>query len=70
MSEKTINFDNKKINKSKFYKAKILFKIYDINIDKILVSKKNFMEKRVHLMELDSIIFFIMKIMIISVLYA
>ena len=40
MGEKTINFDNKKIIKCKFYKTKRLFKIDDINIDKILVSKK------------------------------
>ena len=40
MSEKTTNFDNKKINKSNFYISKRIFKIDDINIDKILVSKK------------------------------
>ena len=40
MSGKTINFDNTKINKSNFYKTKRLFKIDDINIDKILISKK------------------------------
>ena len=40
MSEKTISFDNKKINKSNFYKTKRLFKIGGINIDKILISKK------------------------------
>ena len=40
MGEKTINFDNKKIIKCKFYKIKRLFKIDDINIDKILASKK------------------------------
>ena len=37
MSKKAINFDNKKINKSHFYKIKRLFKIDEINIDKILV---------------------------------
>ena len=40
MSEKTINFYNKKINKSNAYKTKRLFKINDINIDKMLISKK------------------------------
>ena len=40
MTEKTINFDSKKINKSKYYKTKRLFTIDDINIDEILVSKK------------------------------
>ena len=40
MSGKNINFDNKKINKSNFYKNKRLFKIDDIDVNKILVSKK------------------------------
>ena len=40
MSEKTINFDNKKINKSNFYRNKRLFRIDDIDVDKILISKK------------------------------
>ena len=38
MRRKGINFDDKKINKSNFYKNKKLFKIEDIN--KILVPKK------------------------------
>ena len=40
MSEKTINFNNKKTKKSKFYKTERLFKIDDINIYKILISKR------------------------------
>ena len=40
MSEKNIIFDNKKINKSNFYRNKKLFKIDDIDVNKILVSKK------------------------------
>ena len=40
MSENYINFGNKKINKSNFYKNKILFNIDDIDINKILVSIK------------------------------
>ena len=40
MGGKGINFENKKINKSNFYKSKKLFKIEDIDINKILVSKK------------------------------
>ena len=40
MSGKSINFDDKKINKSKFYKNKKLFNLHDINVNKILVSKK------------------------------
>ena len=40
MSEKSINFDNKNIKKSDFYKNKKLLKIEDIDVDKIFVSKK------------------------------
>ena len=40
MNEKNIIFDHKKINNSNFYKNKKLFNIYDIDIDKILISKK------------------------------
>ena len=40
MSRKSINFDDRKINKSNFYKSQKLFKIEDINVNKILVSKK------------------------------
>ena len=40
MSEKNINFEDKKINKSNFYKNKKLFKMEHIDINKILVSKK------------------------------
>ena len=40
MSEKSINFDDKKINKSNFYKNKKLFGLNDIDVNKILVSKK------------------------------
>ena len=40
MSEKSINFDDKKIDKSNFYKNKNIFKIEDIDVNKILVSKK------------------------------
>ena len=42
MIGKNINkiFDDKKINKSNFYKSKKLFNIYDIHADKILISKK------------------------------
>ena len=40
MSGKSINFKDKKINKSNFYKNKKLFKIEDIDINKILVCKK------------------------------
>ena len=40
MSGKSINFDNKKINKSNFYKNKKLFNIHDLDVTKILISKR------------------------------
>ena len=40
MSGKSIDFDDKKINKSNFYKNKKLFSLNDIDVNKILVSKK------------------------------
>ena len=42
MSERSINFDDKKIKKSDFYKNKNkkVFNIDDIDVNKILVSKK------------------------------
>ena len=40
MSRKNINFSDKKIRKSEFYKNKKVNSIEDIDVDKILVSKK------------------------------
>ena len=40
MSGKSINFDDKKINKSNFYKSKKLFNLHDIDVNKVLVSIK------------------------------
>ena len=40
MSGKSINFGDKKINKSNFYKNKKLFNLNYIDVNKILVSKK------------------------------
>ena len=40
MSGKNINFDNKSIKKSDFYKNRKLHKIEGIDINKIFVSKK------------------------------
>ena len=40
MSGKNIISNDKKINKSDFYKNKTLFSIYDIDVDKLLISKK------------------------------
>ena len=49
MSGKNINFDDKKINKSHFYKNKKLFKIDGIDVNKILVSKKELYGQKTHL---------------------
>ena len=40
MNGKNINFDDKKISKSEFYKNKRVFQIDDTDVNKILVSKK------------------------------
>ena len=40
MSGKNINFDDKKIKKSDFYKNKKINKIDDINVSNILISKR------------------------------
>ena len=40
MSRKSISFEDKKINKNNFYNNKKLFKIEDIDINKISVTKK------------------------------
>ena len=40
MSGKSVSFGDKKLKRSKFYKNKKAFKIYDIDINKILVSKE------------------------------
>ena len=40
MSGKSINFEDKKISKNNFYKNEKLFKIEDIDVNKILVSIK------------------------------
>ena len=40
MSGRSINFVDEKINKSNFYKNKKLFSLNDIDVNKILVSKK------------------------------
>ena len=41
MSGKSLNFGDKRVNKSNFYKNRKLFKIDNIDADKILVSRKN-----------------------------
>ena len=40
MSGESINFDDKKINKSNFYKNKELFNIHHLDVNKIIVSKR------------------------------
>ena len=40
MTNKTRNFENKKINKRNFYKNKKLFNLHDLDVNKILVFKK------------------------------
>ena len=50
MSTSNTNFNNKKIKKSNFYnKNKKIFNIDDIDVNKILVSKKNNMANIIHL---------------------
>ena len=49
MSGKSINFDDKKILKSKFYKNKKITSIDDIDVNKILVSKKEPYDIKIHL---------------------
>ena len=44
MSEKTINFGDKKINKNNFYNNKKQFNIEDIDINKKLISKPEIYE--------------------------
>ena len=41
MNGKNIIFDDKKVKKSNFYKNKKIFTIDNIDVNKILISKKN-----------------------------
>ena len=49
MSGKNISFDDKKIKKSDFYKNKKVNKIDDINVNNILILKKNHTVIKIHL---------------------
>ena len=49
MSGKKINFDDKKIKKSTFYKNKTINTIENIDVNNILVSKKKHMITKIHL---------------------
>ena len=49
MKGKNINFEDKKIKKSEFYKNKKVFQIDNFDVNKILDSKKEHMAQRVRL---------------------
>ena len=49
MSGRSISFDDKKVNKSNFYKNKKLFNLNDTDANKILVSKKQSYLQKIHL---------------------
>ena len=40
MNNKIITFEDKKFNKSNFYKNKKLFNLHDLDVNKILISRK------------------------------
>ena len=50
MNEDKTNFDNKKVKKNGFYKNKKPFQLVDIDVNKILVSKKE------HIMLLNTLL--------------
>ena len=49
MSGKNLNFGDKKINKSNFYENKKLFKMEDVDINNILISRKESYAAKIHL---------------------
>ena len=49
MNRKNINFDDKKIKKTKFYENKKVFSVDDIDVNKILVSKKGIKNSFYHM---------------------
>ena len=55
MSEKNINFNDKKIKKSTFYKNKRIYSTDDIDVNNILVSKKEPYLQKIHLNTLSDI---------------
>ena len=55
MSRKNINFNDKKIRKSTFYNNKKINNIEDIDINKILISKKNHTVQKIQLNTLSDI---------------
>ena len=60
MSRKNINFNNKKIRKSDFYKNKKINNIEDIDVNNILVSKKEAYGTKIHLNTLLDIMIMIL----------
>ena len=49
MRGKSINFGDKKIDKSNAYKNKKIFMTDDTDVNKILVSKNNHMVQKIHM---------------------
>ena len=47
MAENNITVNDRKINKSNFYRTKRLFKTDDIDVDKALISEQSFMVKKI-----------------------
>ena len=60
MTGKSINFDDKKIKKSDFYKNKKLNRIDGIDVNNILVTKKNHTAIKIHLNTLLDIMIMIL----------
>ena len=60
MSGKNINFNDKKIRKSNFYKNKKINNIEDIDVNNILVSKKESYGNKIHLNTLSDIMIMIL----------
>ena len=48
MAGKRISFDDKEINKSNFCKNNKIFSIHHLDANKMLVSKKNHLVKKIH----------------------
>ena len=60
MNTNNINFDDKKIKKNEFYKSKKVFEIDNIDVNKILVSKKSRMVQKMLLNTLSDIMIMIL----------
>ena len=60
MNTNNINFDDKKIKKKEFYKSKKVFEIDNIDVNKILVSKKSRMVQKMLLNTLSDIMIMIL----------